>query len=387
MPKPKQKPPLSPDEILEFVSSLFEDDLHAKRVRSLADGTLGVLTSASLGVHAIGRGLASARGLLDRHAVKQVDRLLSNDGVDLDALFAQWVPYIVGDRDEITVNLDWTEFDRDDQSMIVLSVQTSHGRSTPLLWTTVVKSELAGQRNDHEDALLIRLRQLVPRDVKVTVVADRGFSDHKLYAFLEDLDLDYVIRFRSVVHVTDAKGETRKAREWLGKGGRSRLLRHASVTDRHHPVATVLVVRDAGMKDAWCLVASDPKATSAQLKRTYGKRFSCEETFRDVKDLRFGLGMSWNRIGRPVRRDRMMFLAALAHALLTLLGEAGERAGLDRGLKTNTSKKRSLSLFRQGLRWYELIPNMPDKRLRVLMEAFEAALGEHEMYRHAFGAL
>ena len=65
--------------------SLFDDDLHAKRVLSLANATLGVVRSASLAVDMIGQGLALARGLLTKHAIKQVDRMLSNQGIDVDA--------------------------------------------------------------------------------------------------------------------------------------------------------------------------------------------------------------------------------------------------------------------------------------------------------------
>ena len=72
-----------------FVQSLFGEDMHAKRVYSLANATLGVMTSASLAVHAIGLGLAQARGLLTKHAVKQVDRLMSNQGIDVWASFAK----------------------------------------------------------------------------------------------------------------------------------------------------------------------------------------------------------------------------------------------------------------------------------------------------------
>ena len=46
---------------------------------SLANATLGVIKSASLAVNTIGQGLALARGLLTKHAIKQVDRLLSNE--------------------------------------------------------------------------------------------------------------------------------------------------------------------------------------------------------------------------------------------------------------------------------------------------------------------
>ena len=41
-----------------FVEALFAEDLHAKRVYSLANATLGVMTSASLTVSTIGHGLA-----------------------------------------------------------------------------------------------------------------------------------------------------------------------------------------------------------------------------------------------------------------------------------------------------------------------------------------
>ena len=87
-------------DILNFITTLYEGDLHAKRVLSLANATQGVLTSASLAIHAVGRGLAQAMGTLTKHGVKQVDRLLSNRGVDVWAFFAYWTPFIVAARTE-----------------------------------------------------------------------------------------------------------------------------------------------------------------------------------------------------------------------------------------------------------------------------------------------
>ena len=97
-------------DLLNFINTLYEGDLHAKRVLSLANATLGVLTSASLAIHAAGRGLAQAMGTLTKHGVKQVDRLLSNRGVDVWTFFAYWTPYIIGARTEVVVALDWTSF-------------------------------------------------------------------------------------------------------------------------------------------------------------------------------------------------------------------------------------------------------------------------------------
>src|SRR5208337_633149 len=79
------------DFIQNYLDGIFAEDLHAKRVKSLTNGTLGVMTSASLAVSIIGQSLAQARGLLSKHAIKQVDRLLSNQGIVVWDMFAPWV--------------------------------------------------------------------------------------------------------------------------------------------------------------------------------------------------------------------------------------------------------------------------------------------------------
>ena len=52
---------LSFGEVHRFVGGLLEGELHAKRVQSLANATLGVVSTASLAVTTIGHGLALAR--------------------------------------------------------------------------------------------------------------------------------------------------------------------------------------------------------------------------------------------------------------------------------------------------------------------------------------
>ena len=59
-------------------------------------------------------------------------------------------------------------------------------------------------------------------------------------------------------------------------------------------------------------------------------------------------GLSATNIRSADRRDRLLFISAIAQALLTQLGAAGEACGLDRILKTNTVKTRTMSLFNQG---------------------------------------
>ena len=380
--------PLSFEGIHGFLETLFGDDLHAKRVKSLAGATLGVIESASLAIGMIGQGLALARGRLTKHAIKQVDRMLSNRGIDVDALLVHWVPYVVGGRSSITVALDWTEFDADDQATIMLSLLTRHGRATPLVWLTVGKSTLKNRRNAYEDQVLERLAKVLPAGVRVCVVADRGFGDQKLYRILtEDLKFDFAIRFRGNIEVTNADGETRAAADWVGAGGRARTLRGAAVTADACPVAAVVCVQAKGMKEPWCLATSIADQPARALINLYAKRWQIEGGFRDTKDLRFGMGMGSIHVSTPDRRDRLWLVSAFAVVLLTMLGAAGEALGYDRYLKSNTTKRRTHSLFRQGSMLYELIPNMTEFMLQPLIEQFAQILAAQPVFAQVFGAI
>ncbi len=166
--------------------------------------------------------------------------------------------------------------------------------------------------------------------VAVTILADGGFGDTKLFGFLDTLGFAYVIRFRGNIHVGAADGETRPAAAWVGKDGRARRL-------------------------------------------------------RDAEDIHFGMVLSALRIADPQRRDRLLLLNAFAAVLLTLLGAAGESPGMGRHLKSNIASHRTHWLFRQGRVLYELIPNMPNVRLRPIIARFHEILSQHGAFNQTFG--
>jgi hypothetical protein len=118
-----------------------------------------------------------ACGLNARHAVKQVDRMLSNPGLEVDQILALWVPYVSGARTSLLVAMDWTDFDADNHATIMLALMTEHGRATPLVWLTVNKAELKDRRSLYEHRVLVRLAEILPANVTVCIIADRGFGD------------------------------------------------------------------------------------------------------------------------------------------------------------------------------------------------------------------
>jgi hypothetical protein len=65
---------------------------------------------------------------------------------------------------------------------------------------------IASRRNDYEDACLHRLTETLPPGFSVTILANRGFGDQKLFAYLQTLGFGYVIRLHGNIQVADVTG-------------------------------------------------------------------------------------------------------------------------------------------------------------------------------------
>jgi hypothetical protein len=74
---------------------------------------------------------------------------------------------------------------------------------------------------------------------------------------------------------------------------------------------------------------------------------------------------------------------SLAHALLTLLGKTGRGLGMERWL--TATKSGGISLLRQGLLLYELIPIMQEEWHWVLLGRFDTILHRHVLFTGALG--
>lgn len=360
-----QPAPVEYEKVVTLIEDLLGPHFHQKQCLSIANAVVGAMHADRLSVAAVGRALAAERGMNPKHGIKQVDRLLSNSKIDVETSFAATVPWNVGARKNIVVVMDWTEYAPDGHSRIAINLVTEHGRATPLVWRTIRSCDLKDQRNDYEDDLFRLLKSVLPKGVHVTVLADRGFGDASLYTFLKkQLGFDFVIRFRGCIKVQGESGEARQAEDWLPADGHAIRLPNVRVTARRVPVEAVVCVHEKGMKDAWYLATSLPDSAKVIIE-LYGRRFTIEENFRDEKDRRFGLGLIETQIGTPVRRDRFLLVAHLAMILLTLLGAAGERIGLDRMLRANTeTRRRTHSLFRQGREYLSGVANRALKPLR-----------------------
>ena len=366
------------------LDELFEDDDFATLQRALANAGPGV----TLALGTIGLGLAHLEGELPRRAMDEADRLLSLQGAATDRYIERWVPHALGERNEARVTVNWATFPKDRQATLSLSLLAGRGRALPLLWQTVPLEQPDADRRALEHALLIRLREVLPAGVAVTVIAERVNDECVLLELLaQQLAFGYVVRVNGNRVISDAKGERRKAREWVGPGGRARSLRGAQLVDHTpYPVATAVCLRGQGMKEPWCLVASDPAASATTLRSDFAQRCGIDASFRDITDFIPGRGMGALRINTPARRDRLFLLSVQAVALLTALGAVSEALGYDRRFKANTVKTRTHSLIRQGLMLYQVLPNRTEKELQALVDAFAEEIAKHACLAAVFGA-
>jgi hypothetical protein len=319
--------------IKKWVQTAFRGAVHHKQVMSLVMVTVGVAHAACLGVAAVGTAMARAFGKVPKHGIKQFDRFLSNPKHELVRIWEVLVPIMIGPRPRAEVAMDWTCFDEDDHWTLSLSLVTRGRRAIPLVWQTVKKSEVKGNQRFFERLLLLALFAVIPRKVEVVVVADRGFGDVRHYNFIRaKLGWDFVIRYRKDIHVR-YRGEMTPSSVLVPGRRLVRIIRNTVLTKRQAGPYTVVLCQACGMKAPWCLATSLVDASPREVVRIYGRRFQCEETFRDLKDRRYGYGLRFTRIKNASRRDRCILAFVLAYVVHTVLGVLSERLGMDRQLR------------------------------------------------------
>ena len=109
------------------------------------------------------------------------------------------------------------------------------------------------------------------------------------------------------------------------------------------------------IKRVWRAEAAEPWYPATNLESAadstvdlYGRRMWIELTIRDLKNRKWGMGLSEVRLSAAERHDRHFLVVFLAYFFLCAFGAAAEARGLDRRLKANTVAGRVLSIATIG---------------------------------------
>lgn len=368
--------------ILHNILSASIPEIHAKRLASLLAAVEAVVSGSRLTLSDLGRGLSGQTAV--KHNIKRIDRLLGNDALHTETpkLYEALVRQHLEGISMPLIVIDWSDLTADRQWQLLRASVAIEGRSMTLYEEVHPQSRATSQRV--HKAFLTQLAAMLPAGCVPILITDAGFRG-AWFRLVNRMGWSWIGRIRNRDMVSPANDDT-----WVGcKTLYARATAQATLLGqynyvRSHPVPCRLVlVKRASQKrhrksrlgkrlrskhslknaraqrEPWLLAASPSLAhlSAEAVVTVYAQRMQIEESFRDLKSERFGLGFSANRSTQKNRLGVLLLVACLASFVLRLIGEAGKAKQMDFQFQSNTRRSRpvlsainlALQLVRHGM--------------------------------------
>lgn len=339
-----------------WVLSICIGCLRASQAKTLATLVAAALRSPRLTLAGLGRQMSGRTCV--KHRIKRVWRFISNGRVEPLEVMRAVVRRLVRRHIKklkhrpLLVSFDWTKVR---QVHVLMAAVVIKGRAIPLCWGSYGDKTLGKSQNALEEALLLALKEMTGPQVKIILLADRGFGRTELGRFCQRVGLDYVIRIKSKVQVKFS-GQSVRLDRYPVRRGACEL--HRNVLYRQHdPVRQHVVIRwKKGLPpksdQPWYLMTNlnldcRPAQAARRISDLYARRFDIEELFRDAKSSQFGYALGQTRITRPDRMDRLILILVLAYLLLVGLGLWSKR-NLPPRLWASNNRRDECSAFTVG---------------------------------------
>lgn len=309
---------------IAWVLSACMGILRLSQAKTLSKLVGGALACARLSLGEVGRQMLGKVAV--KHRIKQVWRFIDNDRVEpvdvmpalMGRLLSRWLKR--RKKRPVLVCLDWTDIRSFHTLMAGIVVK---GRAIPLAWASYKDKVQGKSQNVLEESLLLAIKAALPADVRVVILADRGFGRTELGRFCQKIGFDYLIRIKAKVKI-QIGSQTTRLDQYPVKRGMCRRLNDVLYRSGKDPLKQHVIVRwKKGLKgdkdQPWYLMTNldDP---AKELSDLYAKRFNIEEFFRDMKGRRLGWNLRDCRITQSDRLDRLLLILVLAYLLLTGLG-------------------------------------------------------------------
>lgn len=365
----------------KIILDLLDKDcpkIHAKRRQSLAllaqAGHANELTLVGMG-----RNLPATTGI--RHRIKRCDRLLGNRklSVELPSIYAALALRLIAPNSQPAIIIDWSDLLKDQSAHMLRAAVMVQGRAMLLYEEIHPQKDYAAPKVHRQ--FLHRLASILPTMCRPVIVTDAGFRS-TWFQMVSKLDWGWIGRIRNRDMVCPSSGE----HPWQGcKTLYSKANKHAKDLGsfsyvRSNPITCRLVLvkrrpkgrhritvvgksarsrssltSAASQSEPWLLAVSPSLAelTAAKIVALYSGRMQIEQTFRDLKNPRWGLALSNTQTRCLKRLAVLLIIGALAIFALWLIGLAARAAGyrIEYGSKKKAPHTLSvISLARSWLR-------------------------------------
>lgn len=339
----------------------------------------GALACARLSLGEVGRQMLGDVAVMYR--IKRAWRFIANERVEP----AEAMPAIMGrllsrwlkrrKKRPVLVSFDWTDIRSFHTLMAGVVVR---GRAIPIAWASYKDKVQGKSQNALEEALLTAIKAALPADVKVVILADRGFGRAELGRFCQKIGFDYLIRIKAKVKI-QIGSRTVRLDQYPVKRGTCKLLKNVLYRSGENPVTQHVVVRWkkglTGDKDQPWYLMTNLHRPARELSDLYAKRFNIEEYFRDMKGRRLGWDLRDCRITKADRLDRLLLVLVLAYLLLTALG-LWAKQHLKPGQWCSNNRANECSTFTVGRFMLSRIKRRIDALIRCLANAVAQSVGK-----------
>jgi hypothetical protein len=245
------------------------------------------------------------------------------------------------------------------------------GRSIPLYREVFGINQLKGR----EKEFILKLSHCIPSDRDTLIIMDAGFGDDWFEA-IEGQHWYWLVRARGGKYLKLSEEEDwQESRELYKRANaRAKSYEHAFITKKQSRPCRVIMKKGPTVskrkkpyrlprnynsangnyqrtaKEPWILATNLPKTyNTTQVLNSYKKRMQIEESFRDIKSTRYGLGGRSIQTRCIYRWGVAMLLAAIVQIMLWIIGVIGHSQGYQKVFQSNTVKdKKIFSYFYLG---------------------------------------
>lgn len=291
-------------------------------------------------------------------SIERCIRRIENDP-DMDAI-AFFHPFarerlLIGRPKELVLIIDPTT--QDDRVVMVTVSVWYRGRSLPLAWIIwPANTPLVGDRFwTRVEGLLDLIREILPKHVPVTWVADRAFGTPSFTDLITARHWHYVVRTQAHTRCCDKCRVERQIQHLIQLRGQRAKMRGLAFKKYRWRTVSIVVYWGTKYKESLCLV-SDLRL-GWYLIRLYRNRYAIEAAFRDYKSH----GWQWEQ-GQVVNLEhinRLLTCMALATWITICIGT---QVATELLAQPPTGRRRTVpwegkrSLFTLGLqRFHELL--------------------------------
>lgn len=356
--------------------------MHAKRAAALLRATTALLHGGVTSLSAIALCLDGGTAL--KHRLKSVDRLLGNPALHRarGEVYRNVAQHWLRDVSPLLVVIDWSDVTRDQRWHGLRASVVVDGRSVTLY------EEVHGQKKLNNATVhrrfLQRLAQILPPGSQPIIMTDAGFHAN-WFKMVKEHGWEFVGRIRGRNHVQlqqdgawiPARDLYRRARAQSRDLGLATYVRSNPVDIRavlskrpkkgRHQLNCYGVKRKAkasiknarSAREPWLLVSSlGLRYLSAEsIVGLYAQRMRIEQSFRDTKNVRLGLGLEAARSRSGPRFELLLLIAHLASFVQRLIGESAKQHQMElQFMATRRPSRREISVLTLGRRILNAAP-------------------------------